>query len=234
MITETFYKLRLPVDSKIRFAVISDVHADRCSEEILLKTERLQPDAILIPGDLCHSYRDTEYAENFLRRASEIAPVYYSYGNHEQKISESEFDGIYGLYVLNNRYVKFRDFTIGGIRSGYTGQNTTKVRSEQVPDISFLDSFENIEGVKLLLCHHPEYYPRYISDRNIDLIVAGHAHGGQWRFFNRGVYAPGQGFFPKYTSGVIDGRLLVSRGLSNHSIIPRIFNAPEIVVLDIN
>lgn len=233
MMTETFRKLRLGVESELRFVLIADVHADRRADEILRQTEQLRPDAVLIAGDLCHSYRDIPFADAFLRRAAELAPVFYSYGNHEQRISVSEFDGIEGLSVLNSSYAKFRDITIGGIRSGYTGEAPAGARAEQIPDITFLDSFERIDGIKILLCHHPEYYPRYIKGRDIDLTVAGHAHGGQWRFFGRGIYAPGQGLFPKYTSGLIDGRLLVSRGLSNHSLIPRIFNPPEIVVLDI-
>ena len=61
--------------------------------------------------------------------------------------------------------------------------------------------------------------------------MSGHAHGGQWRIFGRGVYAPGQGIFPKYTSGVIDGRCVISRGLSNHTHVPRIFNPPELVMV---
>ena len=86
---------------------------------------------------------------------------------------------------------------------------------------------------KVLICHHPEYYPKYLKDMPIDIIVSGHAHGGQWRFFGRGVFAPGQGLFPKYTSGVYDGRLVVSRGLKKTIIPPRIFNPREVVIIDV-
>ena len=66
----------------------------------------------------------------------------------------------------------------------------------------------------------------------IDLTLSGHAHGGQWRFFGRGVFSPGQGLFPKYTSGMYDGgRFIVGRGLGNPIIIPRIFNSPEVLVI---
>ena len=64
-------------------------------------------------------------------------------------------------------------------------------------------------------------------------MVSGHAHGGQWRIFGRGVFAPGQGLFPKYTSGIHDGRLVISRGLKKSGTIPRIFNSPELVIIDI-
>jgi hypothetical protein len=78
-----------------------------------------------------------------------------------------------------------------------------------------------------------EYYPKYFKDMPLDLIVSGHAHGGQWRFFGRGVYAPGQGILPKYTSGLHDGRFIVCRGLGNPHLVPRINNKPEIIEIDI-
>ena len=61
------------------------------------------------------------------------------------------------------------------------------------------------------------------------------AHGGQWRFFGRGVFAPGQGLFPKYTSGIYKGehgKLLVGRGLGDsHKFPPRIFNRTEVIIV---
>ena len=88
-------------------------------------------------------------------------------------------------------------------------------------------------GAKILLCHHPEYYKTYLKDKKIDLIVAGHAHGGQWRLGRLAAFAPGQGIFPKYTKGVYDKRLVVSTGLKKSGRIPRIFNKPEIVYINI-
>jgi len=87
--------------------------------------------------------------------------------------------------------------------------------------------------MKILLSHHPEYYAQYIKATKIDLTVSGHAHGGQWRFFGQGIFAPGQGFFPKYTAGVHDDRLIISRGLGNPHPIPRFNNPPELVIVEI-
>ena len=78
----------------------------------------------------------------------------------------------------------------------------------------------------LLLSHHPEYRPLF--PKEISLICSAHAHGGQWRFFGRGLFSPGEGWFPKYTSGLY-GNMLVSRGLTNTASVPRLFNPTEVV-----
>ncbi len=108
------------------------------------------------------------------------------------------------------------------------------LRTDWIPDLDSLDTFCKTPGFKLLLCHHPEYYDRYLRDTDIDLIISGHAHGGQWRMFGRGIYAPDQPLFPKYTSGVHEGRLVISRGVANSvPLIPRFFNPCEVVVVEI-
>ena len=98
---------------------------------------------------------------------------------------------------------------------------------------SWLDEFENQEGYKILLDHHPDNYEPYTKKRNIDLILSGHAHGGQIRLFGKGLYGKSQGFLPKYDGGVFDEKLVVSRGLSNTLPIPRLWNPTEIVFIEI-
>ena len=104
----------------------------------------------------------------------------------------------------------------------------------------WLSEFERQKGYKILLCHHPEYWSLrepYLLSRRIDLVLSGHAHGGQFRFLGQGVYAPGQGWFPKFTSGVHggpNGKLVISCGLSNPArTVPRIFNPTEVVYITI-
>ena len=102
------------------------------------------------------------------------------------------------------------------------------------PNVTFLNKFESKRGFKILICHHPEYYDKYLAGRRFDLILSGHAHGGQIRIGNQGLYAPGQGIFPKYTNGIVDGKMLISRGLSNTKPwIPRLFNKTELVFVDL-
>jgi predicted MPP superfamily phosphohydrolase len=97
-----------------------------------------------------------------------------------------------------------------------------------------MEDFASLPGYKLLMSHHPEYYARYLRPYDIDLIVSGHAHGGQWRIFGRGVYAPDQGLFPAYTSGLHEGRLIISRGVANSvPLVPRFFNPCEVVTVTV-
>ncbi|MCM1579285.1 MAG: metallophosphoesterase [Ruminococcus sp.] len=94
-------------------------------------------------------------------------------------------------------------------------------------------------GFAVLLCHFPEDIDYYRSFGKFDLILSGHAHGGQWRlpFFQNGLFSPGEGIFPKYSGGRFDFpdcSMIVSRGLSRTKTkVPRIFNNPELVVIDI-
>jgi predicted MPP superfamily phosphohydrolase len=137
-----------------------------------------------------------------------------------------------GVVLLDNRAVSFMGVNIGGLTTGYAvGEKQSHFLPTPPPCLDFIEEFASADGFKRLLSHHPEYYPAYIKKHTIDLTLSGHAHGGQWRFFGRGLYAPGQGIFPRYTSGMYDGRLIVSRGLSQKCIVPRINNDTEIVLV---
>lgn len=123
-----------------------------------------------------------------------------------------------GAEVLINRYVRFGECWIGG------WYPPSIVR---VPDM--MDQFEKLDGVKVLLCHKPEHYIKFMRGRALDLVVAGHAHGGQIRVAGRGVFSPGQGLFPRYTYGVVDGRMVISAGAGNPVHLPRWGNPCEVL-----
>lgn len=236
---ETWYEL----DKRygITLAVLADIHARRV-EETLSLVEQNKPDIILIPGDLVDGAEIEKCKEhnNFieetitnLNRIAQIAPTYYSLGNHEKQLTEAEIKELHRskAVVVDNRYVNVSsDLYIGGISSG---RNYHDKRASQKPDISFIPEFEKVSGFKILLSHHPEYYVPLLKNKDIDLIISGHAHGGQIRIGNQGLFAPGQGLFPKYTSGIHDGKLVVSRGISGTELFPRINNKPEIVYIKI-
>ena len=229
----TEYNIKAGVPDRLVFAFLSDLHESDLSPvtELLDKTK---PDAVLIPGDYIHSTERYEKGVEFLAGCSKKYKTFCSLGNHERK-----FDGDIikltrdtGARLLDNEYAEFRGVLIGGLSSGFcTAQSNLK--KTPAPDLDFLDRFTGLDGYKILLCHHPEYYPEYIKQTGVQLTLSGHAHGGQWRFFGRGVFAPGQGIFPKYTSGMYENRLIVSRGLGDSHNMFRINNHHEFIVLNI-
>jgi len=252
----TVYKINNDrIDRDLRIIILSDLHSRTYTkiDGIVELSKAQKPDLILMPGDIFehlngirHEWKKKGY--DLIRRVSEIAPVFFSIGNHENggvhssnalkwkrlgalptRYDEKEFSMIQesGATVLDDCFETWNGIVIGGLTSGIINEG-------HKPNLNWLDSFCKKDGFKILLCHHPEYYVKYLKDKNIDLIVSGHAHGGQWRFFGRGVYAPGQGISPKYTAGVHDERLVISRGLKSARYIPRLFNPTEIVTVDIS
>ena len=248
-------RYKIPASSSgIRFkaAIVADLH-DYPYHEILPILEREQPDLILIPGDLTEWLKSGSVPSRsglgLLPKCAAIAPTFYSLGNHEigachGRIYKAKLAGQdtlppyvmparwknaieeTGAILLDGNFVTHGDLVIGGLGSAL-------LNPEWIPDLGWLDGFTQTPGYKLLLCHHPEYFDRYLRPYPIDLIVSGHAHGGQWRIFGRGVYAPDQNLFPKYTSGVHEGRLVISRGVANTvAPIPRFFNRREVVVVE--
>lgn len=183
-------------------------------------------------GRKCGSRRN---GYEFIRGASEIAPVYMSVGNHEWYFLPEDYRLFEecGVTLLDNRdcavRIKGNELLIGGLSTCF--------------DLRWLQRFARKDGYKILLCHHPEYYLRHIKGRAGDrfaLVLSGHCHGGQWRISlpgklgERGVFAPGEGLFPKYVHGMwrtSGGRFIVSAGASNTVQIPRFGNPCELVMI---
>ena len=247
--TETIYHLSIPASA----ALIADLH-NRPYFSVIQSLSDHRPEMIFIAGDVIFGgspgrdrllIRTQKYVLPFLRACSGIAPTFLSLGNHELALAEEDLGLIRrtGCVLLDNSWTVFNGMVIGGLSSHHvleyrrfrTGKNQRyPIRSGEAklirePDTSWLSEFEQQPGYRILLCHHPEYYPQFLKERDIDLILAGHAHGGQWRVGKQGIYSPGQGLFPHLTSGVHDGRLVISRGLSNRAPVPRLNNPPEIV-----
>ena len=216
--------------SDISFAFVSDLHNFK-NEPIFDAISGLGVDAILVGGDFIHNNFICERGFEFLESASQMMPVFCSLGNHEMRYLGDLRSRILntGATLLDNGFVSFKGVNLGGLTSG-----RFYLKNAHQPNADFLTEFSQLKGFKMLLCHHPEYYPKYIKDLPVDLTLSGHAHGGQWRLFGRGAYAPGQGIFPKYTAGVYENRLLVSRGLGNLYIVPKINNPPEILKIKIS
>jgi predicted MPP superfamily phosphohydrolase len=195
-------------------------------------------DAILVAGDILDRHRaGVESASGFIQDAPEIAPVFLSLGNHETRSEEwKDFRNVVKksrVRILDDQYIDFKGLIIGGLTS--REKESHRLAPELVPDMKrFVDDMASHPGFKILMCHHPEYYDVCVRGHGIDLTLAGHAHGGQVQLFGQGLYAPGQGLFPKYTHGFYDGNhLLVNRGVTNSTWAPRWWNPCEVILLTV-
>lgn len=229
---------------------VSDLHNAEFGEnqyDILQKVRNANPDIIVITGDLVDSsHTNVGIAMKFVEGISKVAPVYYVSGNHEAW-SES--------YPILREQLEQNDIFVLDDKSVHLLQGETAIQLIGLSDPDFMlqsDLFGEKEAMinhklqeivkdnsyySILLSHRPELIEAY-SNYSIDLVLSGHAHGGQFRLpFIGGIIAPDQGFFPKYTAGMYTvgrTRMIVSRGLGN-SIIPiRMNNRPELVVVELN
>lgn len=223
---------------------VSDLHNKRFGKDqakLLNKVKKENPDIILVTGDLIDRRRyDLETSMLFIDGAVEIAPVYYVSGNHEAwslKYDEIKDKLIKaGVVVLDN---KVSEIFVGKSKIEVIGvMDPAFDTPEGIKDIYLSNFIQNLNSLsqsdnfKILLSHRPELFDIYVTEE-IDLTFSGHAHGGQFRLpLIGGLFAPHQGFFPKYTSGkhkISEYTLVVSRGLGNSLFPLRIFNNPEIV-----
>ena len=231
-----------------RIVQISDLHNAEFgenNEKLLLMLKQADADIIAITGDMIDSRNtDVDVAISFAQKAVNIAPVYYVNGNHEsrvlgeyEKLKQGLTDA--GVTILENSSA---DITIGDEAITLIGINDPTFRMELVDDTmeqniahQLVNVIPDNDNYKVLLAHRPEYFDVYAG--NVDLVLSGHAHGGQFRIpFIGGLVAPGQGFFPEYYEGSHikeNTEMIVSRGIGN-SIIPfRINNKPEIIVAEL-
>lgn len=232
-----------------RILHISDLHNKNFYGRLTDKIKKINPDIIVITGDLIDRRKTRiDTATQFIKEIIDIAPIYYVTGNHEQ-LSDSYNELKEGLEKLNvcildNSYVVLNN---EGYEIGLMGIGDPAL-VERVGKYLEIDNTLYAEGIlknlykniytdfNILLSHRPELFDVYKAMK-IDLVFSGHAHGGQIRLpFLGGILSPNQGFFPKYSEGMITEKetsMVVSRGLGN-SIFPlRIFNRPELVFVEL-
>lgn len=225
---------------------ISDLHSKLFGKDQHRLTEMIagaKPDMIVITGDLVDARHYDENASlALIKTVVEIAPVYYVTGNHEWW--SGKFAGLEnklkaaGAIVLRNAS---REITVQGQSIYIIGLDDPESVGNIYNEADYIEKRLHDmmpllpqKGFKVLMSHRPEAFNQY-SSYGVDLVFSGHAHGGQFRLpFVGGLYAPDQGYFPKYTSGVYrDGNtaMVVSRGLGNSVVPMRLFNRPEVVVI---
>ncbi len=233
------------VISTIKLAVVSDFHCGN-PKEVLDYLEQIGPDAVLIPGDLVDENMSFDSVEQLLEGVQKW-PCFYVSGNHEYKKGRT-YQSYNQMTMLLEKYkichlenescmIKLKDSSIwiGGIQDHCSDKqrNPDELDKEHV---SMVCRNLRKDCFTVILMHRPEQY-KLLESYSIDLLVSGHAHGGQWRFPGiNGVFAPQQGLFPKRAGGVYplkSGVHVVSRGLAHYWFLPRILNHREINVITI-
>ena len=247
--TYTVTSARLPeCFDGYRIAHVSDLHNAEIGEDnekLLTMLREADPDMIAITGDLIDSRNtNVEIALQFAQEAMKIAPCYYVSGNHEARVNEYEElkTGLIsaGVIILDDTQTEIsieeQTITLIGVNDPSFQTDYLFGDSETVINSKLTELHTDGEVFTILLSHRPELFDTY-ADHDVDLVLSGHAHGGQFRLpFIGGVVAPNQGLFPEYDAGIYtDGNtnMLVSRGVGN-SILPfRINNRPEVILIEL-
>lgn len=230
--------------AEVRLAVVTDFHSSDNADDVVAMVASCAPDAVLLVGDMFDddiANRPTERTLSLMRQLSAQYPCYYVSGNHEAWTGE--MDALYqqteeaGVTVLR---MSSGVLTVRGQRIALCGvPDPYEMVFSGAPDTEeqLRQALEDVDSADftVLLAHRPELLAKY-AQFPLDLVVSGHAHGGQVRIPGvlNGLYAPNQGWFPKLAGGAYtqDGTtLIVSRGLAVRTWLPRIFNRPEVVLM---
>lgn len=244
LILRTYTVVSPKLTAEVRLAVVTDFHSSDNAEKVAAMVASCAPDAVLLVGDLFDddtANRPTERTLSLMRQLSAQYPCYYVSGNHEAWTGE--MDALYqqteeaGVTVLR---MSSGVLTVRGQRIALCGvPDPYEMVFSGAPDTEeqIRQALENVDSADftILLAHRPELLAKY-AQFPLDLVVSGHAHGGQVRIPGvlNGLYAPNQGWFPKLAGGAYtqDGTtLIVSRGLAVRTWLPRIFNRPEVVLV---
>lgn len=236
------------IGEPVRIVLVTDLHSCKYGKEeetLIAAIEEQRPDIILLGGDICDDKIPNDNTEALLKGIADSYPCYYVTGNHEYW--SNRIDDIldlfqsYGVTVLSGTsdIIKIRSQTLN--ICGISDPDIIRYTDSAIGAREQLQALEHVPDnglYTILLAHRPEWIETY-TKYGFDLVLSGHAHGGQWRLpgIINGIFAPDQGMFPKYAGGRYtsgDRTMIVSRGLARESTpIPRIFNRPELVVVDL-
>lgn len=239
----------------LRILQLTDLHNSVFGEnnqELLALAAEQSPDLILITGDLLNSDESrTDIATNLISDLDKIAPVYVSLGNHEIEYQQNYGTDMIRLYedsgavVLDRQYqdmeVNGQKIRLGGIYGYCLPEKYLETNEADPEECAFLLDFQNTDLYTILMCHIPVCWMINdgLEEWDVDCVFAGHVHGGQVVLpFIGGVYAPDMGWFPGRLQGMFysadeSSVLVLSAGLGNTEPVPRFYNIPEMVMVDI-
>ena len=238
------------LENPVRIALVTDLHSCRYGNEqktLLNALDSQAPDVVMLCGDIFDDELDDKNTEIFLKGISEKYTCFYVTGNHEFWSGREAFekkmafvDGC-GIKRLSG---DIEIIEVNGTALTVCGVDDPAVsRLDLENTLPFSKQLDNVKELAeegeftVLLSHHPERFEEY-AEGDFDLVLCGHAHGGQWRIPGvlNGLFAPDQGLFPKYAGGEYSDNgtvMIVSRGLAREStLVPRFYNRPELVIID--
>ena len=254
VLTTIRYELETDLTEPIRIVQLTDLHGKvfrEGNEELIRMVVEAEPDMIMMTGDMLDRSDDNgDVVCDLIRALTEIAPVYYGYGNHEYQWMNNHGESLTpvleaaGAIVLDVAYMDIvfegQDLRIGGYHGYYRQPHMFVVTEEERQrQLDFCADFEDTDRYKILLCHIPTAWLDwgYIDKFPVDLVLSGHYHGGQIRIpLLGGIYAPEAGLFPDYTEGMYAGTqatCILSTGLGASPGIPRFNNLPQMTVVDL-
>lgn len=244
----THYELtskKIHEDMKIiQISDFHNTHNENIKAQLIDNIVSEDPDVIVITGDLFDSRRtDKQCVALFLNAIHDIAPIYFITGNHEERLMSDNEDVLsllqhYDITILNGNSIRLDDSNV--IITGICDPRRSGKSRGELPEQYIRNSLELARvyagRYNILLSHRPEYFELY-CDTDFDLVLTGHAHGGQFILpFVGGLYAPNQGILPKYYNGIHEKNNtseIISRGIGGLQFPFRINNRPELVVLDL-
>lgn len=241
------YSDKVSKDRPLRIVLLTDLHSyifGDNQDTLIAMIAAQHPDFIALSGDIADDDEPIDGTELMLQGIAKIAPAYYVLGNHEYWSGEPEkiasLFKSYGVTVLYDELVEFDNGVNRVLIGGITDPTARVVERPAKPHKELLKAFKGVKSdprFTVLLAHRPERYEQY-EQYGFNLAMSGHAHGGQVRIppFVNGLYAPNQGWFPQRAGGLYsEGGFnhVVSRGLVINPRLPRIFNPPEICVIQV-
>lgn len=253
-ISTTNYEVDCGIGKDVNVVHLSDLHGKefgKNNEKLKRLILKEKPDLVVATGDMIDSsLKNMEGVIDFLSDLSKCVKVVYISGNNEQRCKKAEyiFESLRSkeVIVLRNEIITL---SLSGVKVNILGMfekpkgdlhsSLKKINGSYAYENShkLFKRLESLDGLKIVLSHYPELFEAEYSKYDFHIMFSGHAHGGQFRIpiVKRGLIAPGQGIFPKYTEGIHGNKnkLIISRGLGNSTKATRLFNRPEIVKVKI-